>query len=160
MPKTIGLLIDLDVSQDAYGFIKDALTHAGHQLLHLCPHPQAQLYGISLHSLDLKHIHQLDGLILFPMPQSTLVSQFIQQYANRYKPIFSLSGATILFIAAQIAYGRRLTAEPHHRPLLQAAQAVYLDQAVVNDHNLYISQQSPAALAEFLDEVLRVLALP
>ncbi len=42
---------------------------------------------------------------------------------------------------------------------LMDAGAVYFDEAVVNDNNLYISSRSPADLPFFIRESLHVLSL-
>lgn len=163
MPKTIGLLIQNNICADDYLSISQALSEAGHRLCHLSACPQTTSYR--LHNSHIKidaHLHEvklqaLDGLLLFNDNPHPKVHAFVQSIANAYKPIFSLSCASPILVAAQLAHGRRLTADPQYRGMLQAAHAVYLNQAVVNDHNLYISQQNPTALAEFLHTMLKVL---
>ncbi|WP_298145887.1 DJ-1/PfpI family protein [uncultured Acinetobacter sp.] len=163
MPKTIAFLIQTDICADDYLSISQALSAAGHRLCHLSACPQTTSYKLQNSHIKIDaHLHEvklatLDGLLLFRDNQHPQVHGFVQSIANAYKPIFSLSCATPILVAAQVAHGRRLTADPQYQDILQAAHAVYLNQAVVNDHNLYISQQSPTALAEFLHTMLKVL---
>ena len=55
--------------------------------------------------------------------------------------------------------GRRMTSIAPVMLELMDAGAVYFDEAVVNDNNLYISSRSPADLPIFIRESLHVLSL-
>lgn len=163
MSKNIALLLGPNFSDAEYLATADTLQFAGHQLIHISPCLEDVIYGAKHTQIKLQQhlpeasVQGLDGLILFALEQHPWVSDFVQSVANAYKPIFSLSNATELLIAAKVAYGRRLTAAKDCQIRLKDAGAVYLDQAVVNDHNLYISNRSPEDLAAFLQETLHVL---
>ena len=163
MSKHIALLLGPNFSDAEYLATADTLQLAGHQLIHISPCLEDIIYGSKQTQIQLQDhlpdasIQGLDGLMLFALEQHPWVSDFVQAFANAHKPIFSLSTATELLVAAKVAYGRRLTAAKSCQARLKAAGAVYLDQAVVNDHNLYISNRSPEDLAEFLQETLHVL---
>ena len=163
MPKNIAVLIGPNFSDAEYLATADTLQLAGHQLIHISPCFDDIIYGAKHTAIQLQDhlpdasIQGLDGLVLFALEQHPWVSDFVQGFANAYKPIFSLSAATELLVSAKVAYGRRLTAAKNCQARLKDAGAVYLDQAVVNDHNLYISNRSPEDLPAFLQETLQVL---
>lgn len=64
-----------------------------------------------------------------------------------------------LLIHASVVKGRRMTSIAPVMLELMDAGAVYFDEAVVNDNNLYISSRSPADLSIFIRESLHVLSL-
>lgn len=163
MSKNIALLLGPNFSDAEYLAAADTLQFAGHHLIHISPCLEDVIYGEKQTPVQLQqHLPDvcllgIDGLMLFALEQHPWVSDFVQRVANAHKPIFSFSQATELLIAAKVAYGRRLTAARSGQASLKAAGAVYLDQAVVNDHNLYISSRSHEDLAAFLQETLHVL---
>lgn len=163
MSKNIAVLIGPNFSDSEYLATASTLQLAGHHLIHISPSSDDVIYGAKATQIRLQDhlpqasIQNLDGLILFALDNSEQVSDFVQRFANAHKPIFSLSTATELLIAAKVAYGRRLTAAKQCQATLKAAGAVYVDQSVVNDHNLYISSRSQHDLADFLQETLHVL---
>lgn len=163
MSKNIALLLGPNFSDAEYLATADTLQCAGHHLIHISPCLDQIIYGEKRTPVQLQQhlpdvcVLGIDGLMLFALEQHPWVSDFVQRVANAHKPIFSLSHATELLIAAKVAYGRCLTAAKDCQTRLTAAGAVYLDQAVVNDHNLYISNRSLADLPAFLQETLQVL---
>jgi protease I len=162
MSKNIAVLLGPNFSDYQYLATADCLQLAGHHLIHIGSSRSDVVYGQQHTPVKLQDhlpsasIQGLDALVLFAMEDNDNISDFVQRFANAHKPIFSLAAAELL-IGAKVAYGRRLTAAHHAQQSLQAAGAVYVDQAVVNDHNLYISSRDPAALGAFLQETLQVL---
>jgi protease I len=114
-------------------------------------------------SIDDVSPHDFDALLI---PGGNSPSQlrlderfvnFVRHFANLYKPIFCICSAPLLLIDANVVKGRRLTTQDYVSDDLIQAGAVYLNEAVVNDNNLYISSRSTTDLGAFIHESLNVL---
>lgn len=84
---------------------------------------------------------------------------FVRRFANAQKPIMSICHGPQLLINAGVVKGRRMTTMKSVIIDLLNAGAVFYDQAVVNDNNLYISSRAPEDLPDFIRESLNVLKL-
>ncbi len=84
---------------------------------------------------------------------------FVRRFANAQKPIMSICHGPQLLINAGVVKGRRMTTMKSVIVDLLNAGAVFYDEAVVNDNNLYISSRSPEDLPAFIRESLTVLKL-
>lgn len=172
MSKKVAVLLTHDFSDAEYNECAHAYRAAGHSILNI-EHIEGNIvYGIQRKTsvtIDLgihnSCIHDFDALFIAGGVSPTSLScyehfiDFVQKFANAQKPIFSSCDDPSLLIEASIVRGRRLTAIDQVSSRLQEAGAVYLDQDVVNDNNLYISSHSPEVLPQFLNETLKVLRL-
>lgn len=172
MSKKVAVLLTHDFSDTEYVESIHAYRAAGHSILNIENCEGNIVYGLKRKTsvtidCSIQHscVHDFDALFIAGGISPTQLSldtqfiEFVQKFANAQKPIFSSCDDPSLLIHANIVRGRRLTAIDQVSSQLVEAGAVYLDQDVVNDNNLYVSSHSPDVLPLFLNETLKVLRL-
>jgi len=82
--------------------------------------------------------------------------QFVKDFVESGKPVFSICHAPQLLITAQVLKGRKITGWKSIVQDIKNAGAVFLDQEVVEDGNL-ISSRSPQDLPAFIKASLQKL---
>ena len=170
MPKRIAVLLDYSFDDSEYSETIEAFRAARHAITNIenragkIIHGKKCRYSVTVDcSIDEVSALEFDALlILGDHPPSKLRADgryidFIRHFANLHKPILCTCHAPLLFIDASIVKGRRLTTYGGTEKDLIDAGAVFLDQAVVNDNNLYITSRSHLDLPAFISESLNVL---
>lgn len=78
---------------------------------------------------------------------------FVRSFFADAKPVAAICHGTRLIADAGAAWGKTLTSYPPIRDALEDAGAIWLDRAVVVEHNL-VTSRSPADLEAFVDAML------
>ncbi|WP_374667011.1 type 1 glutamine amidotransferase domain-containing protein [Acinetobacter sp.] len=170
MRKRIAVLVTHDFEDSEYADSVQAFRAARHCISNIEHRAGNIIYGKNrLHavtidqSIDHASIHDFDALLIpgGDSPERLHTDEryidFVRNFAGAYKPIMCICHGPKLLINAQVVKGRRMTAIEPLMIELQNAGAVYFDQPVVNDNNLYITSRAPADLPEFIRETLQVL---
>ena len=171
MRKRIAVLVTHDFEDSDYTETVEAFRAARHCISNIEHQAGNIVYGkhrksavtIDL-SIDLVSIHDFDALLIPGGHSPNLLRaderyvDFVRCFAGAYKPILCICHGPQLLINAQIVKGRRMTSIQPIIDDLVTAGAVYYDQPVVNDNNLYISSRAPDDLPEFIRESLQVLS--
>ncbi|WP_104473425.1 DJ-1/PfpI/YhbO family deglycase/protease [Acinetobacter indicus] len=172
MSKRIAVLITHDYEDADYPELIHAFRAARHSVVNVENKAGNIVYGYQRRSsvtidqsIDDVTIHDFDALLI-PGGQSPAqlsddlrFVDFVRNFANAQKPIMSTCHGPQLLIHASVVKGRRMTSIAPVMLELMDAGAVYFDEAVVNDNNLYISSRSPEDLPIFIRESLHVLSL-
>lgn len=171
MRKRIAVLVTHDFEDLEYTEPVEAFRAARHCISNIEHQAGNIIYGKNRkssvtidQSIDFASIHDFDALLIPGGNSPSLLRtderfvDFVRRFAGAYKPIMCICHGPQLLINAQVVKGRRMTSiEPIITDLLNAG-AVYYDQPVVNDNNLYISSRAPDDLPEFIRESLHVLS--
>lgn len=171
MRKRIAVLVTHDFEDSDYTETVEAFRAARHCISNIEHQAGNIVYGkhrksavtIDL-SIDLVSIHDFDALLIPGGHSPNLLRaderyvDFVRCFAGAYKPILCICHGPQLLINAQVVKGRRMTSIHPIIDDLVNAGAVYYDQPVVNDNNLYISSRAPDDLPEFIRESLQVLS--
>ncbi|MDW7772170.1 MAG: type 1 glutamine amidotransferase domain-containing protein [Desulfobulbaceae bacterium] len=83
--------------------------------------------------------------------------EFVRQFMQTGKPVFSICHGPQILITAKAVKGRKITGWPSVVQDIINAGAEYLDQEVVVDGNL-VSSRSPADLPAFIEACLKKLS--
>lgn len=172
MSKRIAILVSHQYEDEEYAESVEAFRAARHTITNINTHAGHIIHGRNHKhsmtidkSIDDVSAHDFDALLI-PGGQSPShlrlderFINFVRHFANLYKPIFCICHGPLLLIDANVIKGRRLTTHEQISSEVIEAGAVYLDQAVVNDNNLYITSRSQADLNTFIKESLNVLRL-
>ena len=172
MPKRIAVLVTHDFEDMEYVEPVEAFRAASHSVVNIenkagdIVYGKKRRYSVTIdQGIDDVCVQEFDALLIPGgySPDNLRADEryvdFVRRFANAQKPIFSSCDDPSLLIHANIVRGRRLTAIDQVSSQLVEAGAVYLDQDVVNDNNLYVSSHSPDVLPLFLNETLKVLRL-
>ena len=170
MPKRIAVLLTHHFDDKEYAESVHAFRAARHTITNIDTHAGKVVHGQQYRenvtidkSIDDVSPHDFDALLIpgGNSPSHLRLDErfvnFVRHFANLYKPIFCICSAPLLLIDANVVKGRRLTTQDHVSDDLIQAGAVYLNEAVVNDNNLYISSRSTTDLGAFIHESLNVL---
>ncbi|CAM4346192.1 type 1 glutamine amidotransferase domain-containing protein [Acinetobacter pragensis] len=171
MRKRIAVLVTHDFEDSEYLEPVEAFRAARHCISNIEHHAGNIVYGKNRksavtidQSIDLASIHDFDALLIPGgySPETLRADEryvdFVRNFAGAYKPIMCICYGPKLLINAQVVKGRRMTSiEPLISELMDAG-AVFFDQPVVNDNNLYITSRAPDDLPEFIRETLHVLS--
>ncbi len=84
------------------------------------------------------------------------VVNFVRQFVESGKPVFSICHAPQLLISADVIRGRRITGWKSIVQDIKNAGATFVDEAVVEDGNL-ISSRYPGDLDAFIEACLKKL---
>lgn len=84
------------------------------------------------------------------------VVNFVSDFVDSKKPVFSICHAPQLLISADVLEGRKITGWKSIIQDIKNAGATYLDKEVVIDDNL-VSSRSPKDLTAFIDASLKKL---
>lgn len=169
MEKTIAVIID-DFFEDAeYIQPTDAFKKAGYTLVHIglkkgkIVESKKQRTKVRIDEA-VKDVSagEFDALLIPGgySPDKLRVDedavQFVKDFVESGKPVFSICHAPQLLITAQVLKGRRITGWKSIVQDIKNAGAVFLDQEVVEDGNL-ISSRSPQDLPVFIKASLQKL---
>jgi len=167
--KTIGVLItdmfeDLEYSKPAEAFKK-----AGHKLVHVGLKNNSVVKGkkektkVSIdRSFDEISVDDFDAIFIPGgySPDKLRVDdtavQFVKDFVDSGKPVFSICHAPQLLITAQVLKGRKITGWKSIIQDIKNAGAEFIDKEVVVDKNL-ISSRSPDDIPAFIKTSLDIL---
>jgi protease I len=169
MVKKIAVLID-DMFEDVeYSKPAEAFQKGGHRLVHVGLKKGKAVKGKNQEvtvtidkQVDTVSVTDFDALFIPGgySPDKLRVNddsvQFVRDFVNSGKPVFSICHGPQLLITAQVLSGRKITGWKSIVQDLKNAGAVFLDQEVVEDGNL-ISSRSPADVPAFITASLQKL---
>ena len=172
MRKRIAVLVTHDFEDSEYAEPVEAFRAARHCISNIEHRAGNIVYGKNRQhsvtidqSIDHASIDDFDALLIPGGHSPDLLRSderyvnFVRNFAGAYKPIMCICHGPQLLINAHVVKGRRMTSIEPIILELQDAGAVYFDQPVVNDNNLYITSRAPKDLPEFIRETLHVLRL-
>lgn len=172
MPKRIAVLVTHDFEDMEYVEPVEAFRAASHSVVNIenkagnIVYGKKRRYSVTIdESIDNVSVQEFDALLIPGgySPDTLRADEryidFVRRFANAQKPIMSICHGPQLLINAGVVKGRRMTTMKSVIIDLLNAGAVFYDQAVVNDNNLYISSRAPEDLPDFIRESLNVLKL-
>ena len=171
MPKRIAVLVTHDFEDSEYTEPVEAFRAARHCISNIEHQAGTVVYGkrrkssVTIdQSIDHVSIHDFDALLIpggyspDRLRADDRYVEFVRDFAGAQKPIMCICHGPQLLINAKVVKGRRMTTvKPVIIDLLNAG-AVYYDEPVVNDNNLYITSRAPDDLPEFIRVSLQVLS--
>lgn len=169
MVKKIAVIID-DMFEDVeYSKPAEAFQKVGYRLVHVglkkgkAVKGKKQEVTVTIDKqLDTVSVTDFDALFIPGgySPDKLRVNddavQFVRDFVNSGKPVFSICHGPQLLITAQVLSGRKITGWKSIVQDLKNAGAEFLDQDVVEDGNL-ISSRSPADVPAFITASLQKL---
>ena len=172
MPKRIAVLVTHDFEDMEYVEPVEAFRAASHSVINIenkagnIVYGKKHRYSVTIdQGIDDVTVHEFDALLIpggyspDHLRADERYVDFVRRFANAQKPIMSICHGPQLLINAGVVKGRRMTTMKSVIVDLLNAGAVFYDEAVVNDNNLYISSRSPEDLPAFIRESLTVLKL-
>ena len=172
MPKRIAVLVTHDFEDMEYVEPVEAFRAASHSVINIenkagnIVSGKKRRYSVTIdQGIDDVTVHEFDALLIpggyspDHLRADERYVDFVRRFANAQKPIMSICHGPQLLINAGVVKGRRMTTMKSVIVDLLNAGAVFYDEAVVNDNNLYISSRSPEDLPAFIRESLTVLKL-
>lgn len=146
-----------------------AFTNAGHQVVHIGLKAGEVVRGkkegteVKIdQSVDASSVDSFDALLIPGgySPDKLRVDEnavnFVRQFMQADKPVFSICHAPQILITAQVLEGRTLTGWKSIIQDIKNAGADFVDKEVVIDKNL-VSSRSPADLPAFSEACLQKL---
>jgi protease I len=163
-------VIITDLFEDSeYTAPADAFKRAGHEITHIGLKEGKTVKGKTRGTLvkidkAVKEVTMDDfDALLIPggySPDKLRVDedavQFVKEFVESGKPVFSICHAPQLLITAQVLKGRKITGYKSIIQDIKNAGAEFVDQEVVEDGNL-ISSRNPGDLPAFIRASLRKL---
>lgn len=167
----IAVLIDDDFEDSEYTEPVKAFKKAGHELIHLGLNKGAIVKGkkqktpVQINkSLQEAMPKDFDALLIPGGYSPDLLRlhkeavNFVREFAGSGKPVFAICHAPQLLITADVLKGRKITGWPSIIQDIKNAGAEYLDQEVVEDHNI-VSSRGPQDIAAFVRKSLEKLQM-
>ena len=170
MPKRIAVLVTHEFEDAAYSEPIEAFRAASHSVLNIEKQQGNIVHGklcrtsVTIdRSIDDISIQDFDALMIpgghspIHLSADPRFIDFVREFVQAEKPIFSICHAPILLLHANVIQQRRLTATQPLAKTLTDAGAIYYDAELVNDNNLLISSRQIQDLPVFIHECLNVL---
>ena len=159
------LFEDVEHSKPAVAF-----ENEGHELVHIGIKEGAVVKGkknqtpvIIDRSIEQVQVDDFDALLIpggFSPDRLRInehVVQFVKEFVESGKPVFTICHAPQLLITAQVLEGRKITGWKSIKQDIINAGAEYLDLEVVEDQNI-VSSRYPGDIPEFIESSLKKLA--
>ncbi len=169
MSKIAVIITDM-FEDEEYTKPADEFSKAGHELVHVGMKAGQTVKG-KKHDTPVKvdrTVHEVSvndfDALLIPggySPDKLRVDpdavDFVKEFVNSGKPVFSICHAPQLLITADVLRGRKMTGYKSIIQDIKNAGAHFVDQAVVVDGNL-VSSRNPGDLPGFIKAALEKLA--
>jgi protease I len=165
----VAVIIDEGFEDSEYQKPAQALSNAGHELIHVGLKENADIKGknhvINVHidePVQGASVDEYDALLIpggyspDHLRAHEEAVDFVKKFVESGKPIFSICHAPQLLITAQVLNGRRITGWKSIIQDIKNAGAEFLNQEVVEDRNI-ISSRSPEDIPAFNNRILRKL---
>jgi len=167
--KKIAILI-ADMFEDVeYTEPAEAFEKAGYKIVHVGLKKNSVVKGkkeetevIIDKSIDEISIDDFDAIFIpggyspDKLRVSKIVLEFVKDFVNSGKPVFSICHAPQLLISAQVLQGRKITGWKSIIQDIKNAGAEFVDKEVVIDGNI-ISSRSPQDIPAFIKTSLDIL---
>lgn len=165
----IAIIIDQDFEDSEYQKPADALKEAGHEIVHVGIKANAQVrgkkQGTNVHvekaAKDVK-VEDFDALLIPGgySPDHLRIDegpvQFVRNFVNSGKPVFSICHAPQIMVTADVLRGRKIAGWKSIAQDIKNAGAEFVDEEVVEDSNI-ISSRSPQDIPAFNNRILERL---